>query len=106
MRRSRCVLAVALFAVAAGCNVFQGGRHRPATALSEREFVEVYVALARAAQPEQKQRILEQHGTSRKELHEFINAYSNDLPALSVVFDSVVARLGSERGVEVPALPY
>ena len=104
MRSLRCAVFVALFAVA-GCNVFQGGRHRPGTALSEREFVAVYVELARATQPEQKQRILERHGTSRKEMQDFINAYSNDLPALSTVFDSVVARLGSVRGMDVPALP-
>ncbi len=105
MRRLLCAVFVALFALA-GCNVFQGGRHRPGTALSEREFVAVYVELARATQPEQKQRILERHRTSRKEMQDFINAYSNDLPALNTVFDSVVARLGSERGVDVPALPY
>lgn len=103
MRRIRCVVLVALFLSA--CNVFQSGR-RPATALSEREFVDVYVALARATQPAQKQQILQRHRTSRKELEEFINAYSNDLPALSVVFDSVVARLGMQPGMEVPALPY
>ena len=105
LRGLRWVVVVALFAVG-GCNVFQGGRHRPAVALSEREFVDVYVALGRATTPEQKQRVLEEHGTSRKELQMFINAYANDLSALSAVFDSVTARLGAERGTDVPALPY
>jgi hypothetical protein len=104
LRGIRCAVFVAL--VLSGCNVFQGGPNRPATALSEREFVDVYVALARATQPAQKQQILQRHRTSRKELEQFINAYSNDLPALSVVFDSVVARLGMQPGMEVPALPY
>jgi hypothetical protein len=95
---------VALLA-AAGCNVFQGGRHRPKTALSEREFIDVYLALAQATRPEQEQRIFRQHRTSRKELQAFINAYSNDLPALSAVFDTLVARLGMQPGMEIPILP-
>jgi hypothetical protein len=104
LRRIRRAVFVALL-VAPSCNVFQAGRNRPATALTDREFVDLYVALARATSPGDKQRILEQHGTTREEMKAFIGAYSNDLPALSVVFDSVVARLGMQPGMEVPLLP-
>jgi hypothetical protein len=104
-RRIRCALFVAPFFLP-GCSVFQGGRDTGDTALSDREFVDVYVELARARQPAEKQQILQQHGTTRKEMEAFINAYANDLSALSVVFDSVVARLGMQPGMEVPALPY
>jgi hypothetical protein len=105
LRISRYTLVV-VFLLAAACDVFQGGRHRPRTPLTEREFIEAYVALANARSVEEKRRILEQRGTSEKELQAFIQAYADDLPALSMVFDSVVARLGMQPGMEVPALPY
>ena len=89
--------------VGSGCELFQGGRPRPRTSLSQREFTDVYVALAAAQTPEQKAQILKQHGTSEKELREFIEAYSLNLPALSEVFDSVVARQGLQA--EVPSFP-
>jgi len=99
-------ILVAAFLLATACDVFQGGRQRPSTPLTEREFIEAYVALAKARSVEEKRRILEQRGTSEQELKAFIQAYARDLPALSVVFDSVVARLGMQPGMEVPALPY
>lgn len=89
-----------------GCDVFQGGPRHANAPLEEREFIEVYVALAQARSVGEKQRILQEHGTSEKELKAFVQAYANDLPALSMVFDSVVARLGMRPGVEVPSLPY
>ena len=104
MRPVRCAVFVVL--LFSSCHVFQGGPSRPDTALSEAEFIDVYVALARAAQPEEEQRILRQRGISRKELEQFVHAYSNDLTALSAVFDSVVARLGAPQGMEIPSLPY
>lgn len=95
-----------LLIVVSGCSVFQPGRDRPKTALSKREFVDVYVALARAKDPATRQRILQQHGTTSRELEQFVEAYTDHLPELSAVFDSIVARLGMEPGMEVPALPY
>ena len=94
---------ILVFALAA-CDVFRAATGRPNTALDEREFVEVYVALGRATTPEAKAEILKRHGTSEKELQDFMKSYVNDLPALSAVFDSIVARLGAER-TDVPALP-
>jgi hypothetical protein len=92
-----------LMIVLAACDVFRGGNARPTHALSEREFVEIYVALAKARTPEAKAEILKQHGTSVKELESFVQAYSGNLPAMSAVFDSVVARQGMQT--DVPALP-
>jgi hypothetical protein len=86
-----------------GCDVFRGGSPRPKTTLSQREFVDVYVALAAAQTPGAKAQILKQHGTSEKELQQFIQAYSVNLPALSEVFDSVVARQGLQA--EFPSFP-
>ena len=97
-------VAAALLVVLVGaCEVFRGGAGRPKTALSEREFVDVYVALGKARTPEAKVDILRQHGTSQKELEEFMRAYANNLPRLSEVFDSIVARQGVQT--EVPRLP-
>jgi hypothetical protein len=84
--------------------VFRGATGRPKTTLDEREFVEVYIALSRATTPQAKAQVLKQHGTSEQELEEFIKSYLNDLPALSSVFDSIVARQGAQQS-GVPVLP-
>lgn len=101
MQRAAALLLV--FVITA-CEVFRGATDRPRTALEEREFVEVYVALSRATTPEAKAQVLKQHGTSEEELEEFTKSYLNDLPALSAVFDSIVARQGAQQP-EVPLLP-
>ena len=101
MQRAAALLLV--FVITA-CEVFRGASGRPRTALEEREFVEVYVALSRATTPEAKAQVLKQHRTSEEELQEFTKSYLNDLPALSAVFDSIVARLGAQQP-EVPLLP-
>jgi hypothetical protein len=103
----RFVLLLLVLPIGA-CDVFRGGDPRPKASLSEAEFVEVYVALSRATQPEEKARILKQHNTSEKELQEFVRLYTRNLPALAEVFDSVVARLGVQperRFRDVPGLP-
>jgi hypothetical protein len=87
------------------CDVFRGGDPRPRTKLSEREFVDVYVALAQVPTPEEKARVLKQHGTSEKELHAFVRAYSRNLTALSTVFDSIVARQGVHAEPQFRNLP-
>ena len=96
-------VALSLVVCLGACDVFRGGPSRPKTALSEREFVDVYVALAKATTPEAKQQVLTQHGTTEKELAAFLRAYADNLPALSAVFDSIVARQGMQT--EVPMLP-
>ena len=96
--------ALLLVFVVTACEVFRGATGRPKTTLDEREFVEVYVALSRATTPEAKAQVLKQHGTSEEELQEFMKSYVNDLPALSSVFDSIVARHGAQQP-EVPVLP-
>jgi hypothetical protein len=78
---------------------------RPRARLSEKEFVEVYVKLSRATTPQAKAAVLKQHGTTEAELQQFIQVHLKDLPALSTVFDSLVARMGSEQQPPVPALP-
>ena len=101
MPRAAALLLV--FAIAA-CEVFRGATGRPRTALGEREFVEVYIALSRATTPQAKAEVLKQHGTSEDELQEFMKSYVNDLPALSSVFDTIVARQGAPQP-GVPELP-
>ena len=78
---------------------------RPRAKLTDKEFVEVYVKLARAQTPQEKAAVLKQHGTTEAELQEFVQVHLRDLPALSTVFDTLVARMGSEREPTVPALP-
>jgi hypothetical protein len=95
--------ALLLVVVVSACEVFRGGAARPRTAQSEREFVDVYVALSKAQTPEAKRQVLIQHGTSEKELEAFMRAYAANLPALSAVFDSIVARQGMQT--EAPVLP-
>ena len=92
--------ATVLLILVAACEVFRGPG-RPDTALSEREFVDVYVALGKARTPEAKAQVLKQHGTTEKELAAFLRAYTEDLPALSEVFDSIVARQGMQSEVPV-----
>jgi hypothetical protein len=76
------------------CDVFRGNSP-PRSELTPDEFVEVYVALANARTPADRKRVLEQHKTSEKALHEFVQAYSHDVPRLSATFDSAVARLSA-----------
>lgn len=90
------MLAMSLIILAGACEVFRGGVGRPRTALTEREFVDVYVALGKAPTPAAKAQVLKQHGTSQREMEEFLRAYAEDLPALSEVFDSIVARQGAQ----------
>ncbi len=92
-----------LLIMIAACDVFRGGDARPKTTLSQREFVEIYVALSRARTPDAKAEVLKENGTSVKELEAFMQAYSSNLTAISEVFDSVVARQGLQT--DVPALP-
>jgi hypothetical protein len=98
----RVLLIVCLLS---GCDVFRGGDPRPRTKLSEREFIEVYVALAQVATPEEKARVLKRHGTSQQELQAFVRAYSRNLNALSTVFDSIVARQGVHAEPQFRSLP-
>ena len=95
--------AVILVILMAACDVFRGGSHRPRTDLSQREFVNVYVALSKAQTSEAKSAVLKQHDITEKELEHFVAAYADDLKAFSEVFDSVVARQGLQT--DVPALP-
>lgn len=91
-----CVLLLA------SCDVFRAGSSRPSTALSPREFVDVYVALAQATTQAEKARILRKHQTSEKEMQAFISGYAKNLPELSAVFDSVLARQSGEGPPTVP----
>ncbi len=101
------LLAVVLFGA---CDVFQDRDRRPNTQLSDSAFIEVYADLFRARTEEDRQAVLEQHGTSPEELKAFVRAYSRNLPALSAVFDSIAERTGSEPERRIlreqpPALP-
>ena len=87
------LLLLALCLITA-CDVFRGNS-QPRSELTPEEFVEVYVALANARTPADRKRVLEQHKTSEKALHEFVQAYSHDVPRLSATFDSAVARLSA-----------
>jgi hypothetical protein len=88
-------LLLLLICLISACDVFRGSLARPKTQLTPEQFVEVYVALARARTPAEKQQILKQHKTTEKALHEFVQAYSRDLPRLSATFDSALSRLNA-----------
>ena len=81
-------------------------KKKDASPLSNREFVEIYTKLVRAQSIPEKERILKEHGTSKAELEEFVRANVHDLPALSEVFDTVVARIGAPKEeYPIPVLP-
>ena len=86
-----------LIVVITGCDAFLGSASRPKSELTPDEFVEVYVALAKARTPAERQQVFKQHKTSEKALHEFVQAYSRDLPRLSATFDSALAKMSSTR---------
>jgi hypothetical protein len=88
------VLMVGLLLLSA-CDVFRSNSKRPKSELTPQQFVEVYTALGKARTPAEKQRVLRQHKTSEKALQEFVQAYAQDLPELSAVFDSALARLNA-----------
>lgn len=90
------LLLLALCLITA-CDVFRGSTRRPRSELTPEEFIEVYVALAHARTPADRERVLKQHKTTGKALHEFVQAYSHDVPRLSATFDSAVARLNAPR---------
>lgn len=95
-------ITIVLVLVLASCDVFRGGDPQPKTTLSEREFVDVYVALTRANSPQAKDSVLKKHGTTLREMEAFVRAYTVNLPALSTVFDSVVAQLGPQGPPDLP----
>lgn len=90
-------LLVLMLCLITACDVFSGSARTPRTDLTPDEFIEVYVALAKARTPADRRRVLEQHKTSEKALHEFVQAYSHDVPRLSATFDTAVARLSAPR---------
>jgi hypothetical protein len=95
-----------LSSTALACDKLPGARGKNGSRLRDVEFIDVYVKLARATSPEEKARVLKEAGTSREELDEFIEVRLEDLPALSTVFDSVVARMGSaSEDQQLPVLP-
>ena len=94
----RTVLAVIL--IISACDVFRAGQ--PNAELSREQFVEVYVELARARTPTQRQAILKKHNTSEKALREFVEAYSGDVAELSLAFDSALARLAAPSSGHQP----
>ena len=96
------LLALMLFSA---CDVFRAPG-LPKTRLTQEEFIEVYVALAKANTPAEKERILKEHGTSQKELEAFIQAYTADVSSLSAAFDSALSRMStSAEGPEGASIP-
>ena len=88
----------------AGCDVFRAGS--PQTRLTREQFVEVYVELARANTPSDRQAVLKKHKTSEKELQDFVQAYTADLSELSATFDSALAKLATpSSGIQTDAEP-
>ena len=69
MRKEMLVLLLSV--AIAGCDYIRGRNSIPRTALSEDEFIEVYVELARTRDPETRDSILKQHGTSERQLKAF-----------------------------------
>lgn len=87
------------------CDRLPEGFGRRTPGLTDKEFIEVYVKLARTSSPEVKARILKESGTTAKEMEQFVKVRLNDLPALSMVFDSVVARMGNPTDDGLRRLP-
>ena len=105
-RMRKLLLLIVVLATASACGQIPLGNKRKTTGLTDREFVEIYIKLARAHSLEEKERILKQHGTTKKELEAFVRANVDDLPALSEVFDTVVARIGAPKEeYPIPVLP-
>ena len=88
-----------------GCDVFRAGS--PQTRLTREQFVQVYVELARANTPSDRQAVLKKHKTSEKEMQDFVEAYTAaDLAELSAAFDSALAKLaGPSSDVGPDAVP-
>jgi hypothetical protein len=103
----KLLLLIVVLATASACGQLPFGNKRNATRLTEREFVEIYIQLARAQSVAEKETILKKHGTTRAELDEFVHANIDDLAALSEVFDTVVARIGAPKEeYPIPVLPH
>ena len=98
-------MVITLLAACAACEQLSTSNSRRSTKLSETEFVDVCVKLARATSPAEKTRIMKEAGVTREDLDQFIAVYLEDLPGLSQVFDSVVARMGNPVDGPLPVLP-
>jgi hypothetical protein len=99
----KLLLLIAVLATANACDQLPIGGKRRATRLTDAEFVEIYVKLAKAHSVAEKQSILKQHRTTEKDLEEFVRVNTRDLAALSTVFDTMVARIGAPK--EEPPIP-
>ena len=93
-------ILVVLVVLVAACDVFRAGD--PKTELTQQQFVEVYVELARSNTPSARQAILKKHKTTEKALQDFVQAYSGDVRQLSTAFDSALARLAAPSSGQLP----
>lgn len=101
----RHVLLLFVTTIVIGCNQWPKGLGGRTSGLRDEEFVEVYVRLSKTNSPAEKARILKEAGTTAREMDEFVKVRLDDLPALSIVFDSVVARMGNPPNDGLGRLP-
>jgi hypothetical protein len=104
MRKGIGILVVVL------CAACDRGPSAPAGGLTDREFVEVYVALRNAhttaRTPEEfarlEEEILRKAGATRESMKQFVEAHSGDLGYMATVWDSIRSQLDRTPFVEKP----
>lgn len=101
---ARLAAGAACLWLGAACSPGPEPAPAPDTAMSREAFVDVYVALQRAAlgsaqgvaAPSQRDRILEEHGTTEDAMLNFAEVHGGDAAFMNEVWDEVHQRLEDE----------
>lgn len=92
----------------AGCGT-SGTTEAASRTIDTEEFIEVYIALRRAAVEAgdsaavfeaKKQEILDRHGVSGQDLLDYVERHAADIPAMVTVWDTIYRRLGRSDTTE------
>lgn len=101
LRRTTMLLLVLLSLSSAGCGAAHPAREK-AGGLATEEFIEIYIALRRAAVEAgdslalfevRRAEILDRYGASGQDLLDYVELRSVDLKAMSAVWDTIYHRL-------------
>ena len=103
----RRIIGIVIVVVFAACD---RGPSAPVGGLTDRQFVELYVALRNAhttaRNPEEfaelEAAILRKAGATRESMKQFIDAHSQDLTLMATVWDSIRTQLDRTPFVEQP----
>jgi hypothetical protein len=97
------LLPTLLALASTGCGTDRADAVRENTSIDTETFVEVYIALRRAAVETgdstadfeaRKRVILERHGVSGQDLLDYVERHGRDFAAMSTVWDTIYRRLG------------